>query len=433
MSGACFIVRVEHTSDTINLGDTVNTATQTAYFSHMNPDCALAVERSAARRADYRSWVAAMPELDEDFDVACQRLVAKLGVGDYTVSECCLAVHRLTELPQVKALQDSQFLLDMKALITIDRTLTKLGKLPPETLALIDDALVDYFTPTSPNQVFPTPAQIGRKVRDICKSINRAFTFRDSPKKDSYTFTDTGKRGILELNTDSATGMILDGYIKQAAKENGLSQADALKKLIAGSISPPATIILHTYQASDIDNAPTFIQGYGWTSQDMPATRTRDLSSQPPESASYIASELIRKYVEGRDGTCRAPGCNRPAYLCQMDHRINYADGGATHPRNLASLCQHHHNMKTDGRAHYIMDPHTGDMVWLYEDGTWATTEPTGPLAKKAKRWAQTVAQKITATRERAQEEAVQQEAKEAQAAAKEPHTPSAPQEDIPF
>ena len=116
-----------------------------------------------------------------------------------------------------------------------------------------------------------------------------------------------------------------------------------------------------------------------------------------------------------------------------MDHRINYADGGATHPRNLASLCQHHHNMKTDGRAHYIMDPHTGDIVWLYEDGTWATTEPTGPLAKKAKRWAQTVAQKISATRERAQEEAAQQEAKEAQAAAKEPHTPSAPQEDIPF
>lgn len=250
----------------------MNTATQTAYFSHMNPDCALAVERSAARRADYRSWVTAMPDLDEDFDIACQRLVAKLGVGGYTVSECCLAVHRLTELPQVKALQDSQFLLDMKALITIDRTLTKLGALPAETLALIDDALVTFFTPTSPNQVFPTPAQIGRKVRDICKSINKSFSFRDSPKKDSYTFTDTGARGILELNTDSATGMILDGYIKQAAKENDLSQADALKKLIAGSISPPVTVILHTYQATDIDNAPTFVQGHGWTSQDIRAT-----------------------------------------------------------------------------------------------------------------------------------------------------------------
>ena len=55
-------------------------------------------------------------------------------------------------------------------------------------------------------------------------------------------------------------------------------------------------------------------------------------------------------------------------------------------------------------------------------------TEPTGPLAQKTKRWAQTVAQKISATRERAQ-----QEAKEAQAAAEEPRTPASPQEDIPF
>ena len=92
MSGAYFIVRLELITDVKYLEDIVNTATQTAYFSHMNPDCALAVVRSAARRADYRSWVAAMPDLDEDFDVACQRLVAKLGVGDYTVSECCLAV-----------------------------------------------------------------------------------------------------------------------------------------------------------------------------------------------------------------------------------------------------------------------------------------------------------------------------------------------------
>ncbi|WP_305138000.1 hypothetical protein [Corynebacterium hiratae] len=74
-------MRLEHIIDTSISGDTVNTATQTAYFSHMNPDCALAVERSAARRADYRSWVAAMPDLDEDFGVACQRLVASLASG----------------------------------------------------------------------------------------------------------------------------------------------------------------------------------------------------------------------------------------------------------------------------------------------------------------------------------------------------------------
>ena len=415
----------------------MTTTTATAYFSHMNPDCALAVERTAARRADYRSWAAAMPPLDEDFDVACQRLVAKLGVGVYTITENCLAVHRLTELPQVKNLQDTFYLLDMKALIAIDCALSKLGNVPKETLALLDDSLLTFLTPTSPNQVFPTPTQIGRKVRDICKSIDKTVSFRNTRKKDSYTMTDTGNRAILELNTDSATGMILDSYIKEAAKKNGLSSADALKKLIAGSITPPSTVILHTYQATDIDNAPTFVQGYGWTSQDMPTTRTRDLSAEPAASDSYVASELIRKYVEGRDGTCRALDCNRPAHLCQMDHRINYADGGPTHPSNLASLCQHHHNMKTDGRAHYIMDPITGDIVWLYEDGTWAMTEPAGPLANKTRRWAQTMAQKITSTRERAHERAQalkkELDAEAAASAKVEPEVPATPPEDIPF
>jgi len=62
--------------------------------------------------------------------------------------------------------------------------------------------------------------------------------------------------------------------------------------------------------------------------------------------------------------------------------------------------------VKTDGRAFYIMDPHTRDIIWLFEDGTWTTTEPSGPLAHKNKNWVQTFAQTMTAHRARAYEEA---------------------------
>ena len=72
----------------------------------------------------------------------------------------------------------------------------------------------------------------------------------------------------------------------------------------------------------------------------------------------------------------------------------------------MVALCQHHHNMKTDGRAFYILDPDTGDVVWLFEDGTWLITEAEGPLAPKVKRWAQTVGQLITANRTKAHERA---------------------------
>ena len=95
-----------------------------------------------------------------------------------------------------------------------------------------------------------------------------------------------------------------------------------------------------------------------------------------------------------------------PARYCQLDHRVEYADGGPTSVDNLVTLCQHHHNVKTDGRAFYVMDPHTRDINWLFEDGTWTTTEPSGPLAPKNKNWVQTFAQTMTAHRARAYEEA---------------------------
>lgn len=85
----------------------MTTAAETTYFSHMNPNCAIATERTAARRADYRSWISALPPLDEDFDVACQRLVAKLGLGPKVIMESCAALHRLTQLPGLKNLQET--------------------------------------------------------------------------------------------------------------------------------------------------------------------------------------------------------------------------------------------------------------------------------------------------------------------------------------
>lgn len=90
----------------------------------------------------------------------------------------------------------------------------------------------------------------------------------------------------------------------------------------------------------------------------------------------------------------------------QMDHRHDFADGGPTSAANLSCLCQHHHNIKTDGRAFYIKDPISGDIVWLFEDSTWVYDEASGPLAAKNRRWAQTVAQATQRRRHNAHEDA---------------------------
>ncbi len=61
----------------------------------------------------------------------------------------------------------------------------------------------------------------------------------------------------------------------------------------------------------------------------------------------YTPSKALADFVRCRDLTCRAPGCDRPAVHCQIDHTIPYGEGGATHASNLKCLCTLHHLLKT--------------------------------------------------------------------------------------
>jgi hypothetical protein len=53
----------------------------------------------------------------------------------------------------------------------------------------------------------------------------------------------------------------------------------------------------------------------------------------PPEPG-YVASKALAEFVRCRDLTCRWPGCDTPAWHCDLDHTIPYADGGPTHASN---------------------------------------------------------------------------------------------------
>jgi len=66
----------------------------------------------------------------------------------------------------------------------------------------------------------------------------------------------------------------------------------------------------------------------------------------PPEPG-YVPSKALADFVRCRDLTCRWPGCDRPAFDCELDHTIPYARGGATHASNLKCYCKVHHLLKT--------------------------------------------------------------------------------------
>jgi Domain of unknown function (DUF222) len=94
----------------------------------------------------------------------------------------------------------------------------------------------------------------------------------------------------------------------------------------------------------------------------MPSTR--------PEPG-YRPSAALAQFVRCRDLTCRFPGCDQPAEVCDLDHTVPFPMG-PTHASNLKLLCRYHHLLKTF---------YTGIGGWAdrqLPDGTVEWTAPSG-------------------------------------------------------
>jgi len=65
---------------------------------------------------------------------------------------------------------------------------------------------------------------------------------------------------------------------------------------------------------------------------------------------------------------CRAPGCNAPARICDIDHTIDHASGGLTSHDNLGLRCRRHHRLKHEG-GWTLTQPKPGTFEWRSPDG----------------------------------------------------------------
>ncbi len=71
---------------------------------------------------------------------------------------------------------------------------------------------------------------------------------------------------------------------------------------------------------------PELLSNLAATATLVPLTHPGDTAPEP----GYTPSQALADYVRCRDLTCRWPGCERPAYDCELDHTIPYARGGPT-------------------------------------------------------------------------------------------------------
>ena len=218
--------------------------------------------------------------------------------------------------------------------------------------------------------------------------------------------TDSGLAGIwaqLCATDGAALDQKLDAIAETVCPEDPRTKqqrrADALGALTAGlSAMPcqcgspdcsaaqrrPATeVVIHVLAEQATirgdSQAPGYLPGFG----PQPSITLRDLAANAkikplvmPSTDSepgYRPSAALAEFVRLRDLTCRFPGCDQRAEVCDIDHTIPYPVG-PTHPSNLKLLCRYHHLLKTF---------YTGLGGWAdrqLPDGTVQWTAPTGHI-----------------------------------------------------
>lgn len=140
---------------------------------------------------------------------------------------------------------------------------------------------------------------------------------------------------------------------------------------LLGHADVPVT--LHGYEPIDLDTARRLCGAAPSSTRNLthPVTGSR----LDVDATTYTPPADLRRYLTTRDGTCRAPGCNRPAIDCDPDHVQPWTDGGSTTAANLAHLCRRHHQVKGSTWWDVLMNP-DGDQTWA---SAWGTTYVTRP------------------------------------------------------
>ena len=206
----------------------------------------------------------------------------------------------------------------------------------------------------------------------------------------------------LDRRLDELAGTVCDADPRTRAQR----RADALGALAAGADrlvcgcgspscgaaapAPRSNVVIHVIaEQSSVEGAGTTPGVLSGAEELIPAALVAELAKSarlvplgPPADATekgYTPSAKLAEFVRCRDLTCRAPGCDRPAVACDVDHTVAVADGGRTHASNLKCLCRKHHLLKTfwGWRDQQLPD---GTVIWNLPDGHTYVTTPGSAL-----------------------------------------------------
>jgi Domain of unknown function (DUF222) len=190
-------------------------------------------------------------------------------------------------------------------------------------------------------------------------------------------------RTLTQLRADVLVDLLLDGTVGERA-EFGIRPSVVVTVPVLAMLGHSAK----KNTGANGESALPVLEGYGPIDIDT-ATRLAGAAKSwlrvltHPETGvtlsvgrdRYAVPAPLRAFLQRRDGTCRKPGCNRPAIRCDIDHTQEWQHGGQTAHDNLAHVCQAHHDEKHHTGVTVKHLP-SGDLEWTMASGRTYISEP---------------------------------------------------------
>lgn len=276
---------------------------------------------------------------------------------------------------------------------------------PEEILAELEDRLLPLILPKRDGQALKGWRALHNRVQEVIERMEPLSRPRnvdpehsdipdpaedpDAPPKEFVDLVEGRSLSQLTAQLDRARAFELMTVLDAICAKENCSQVEAITHLVRGTSEVAVT--LNVYKSWD--TGETWVPGAGgWVkgafADDWMAMADGARLCGDSTTGGYVPSEAQKAFIIGRDGTCRFPGCERPAHRTEGDHVENYdhddpAAGGLTDTENLHCLCKKHHDLKTRKMWDVLRMP-DGTEYWTSRStGLVAVSVPSGPLAGK--------------------------------------------------
>jgi len=197
------------------------------------------------------------------------------------------------------------------------------------------------------------------------------------------------RRTIGQICADAAADLLLGGVTPTGTgTHTGSHTGTGTGTHDGGLIRGNVMITVPVFTLMGLSDEPGILEGYG----PIPADRAREIAAgcpsfirllTHPETGAvlsvgkdhYTPPADLRRWVALRDGTCRFPGCTRPATRSEIDHTTAWEHDGPTDYDNLAHLCTPHHRLKHQTLWTVVQEP-GGILAWTSPAGRTHRTHP---------------------------------------------------------